>query len=95
MESFLATEGSCVFLQEGIRRMKCHVGKNRVKGQIKPFLIDNSSFLQLRGVQEAVHMLQAWFGSTAYPPALIGFQDFIERAKSMYGWSVLFWPLMW
>lgn len=59
MESFLATEGSCVFLQEGIRRMICHVGKNRVKGQIKPFLIDNSSFLQLRGVQEAVHMLQA------------------------------------
>lgn len=72
-----------------------HTGKSRVKGQIKPFLMDNSSFLQLRGVQEAVCVLQAWFVSTAYPPALMSFEDFIERAKSMYGWSVLFWPLMW
>lgn len=78
----------CVFLKEDIR-MICHVDKSRVKGQIKPFLVDNSSFLQLRGVQEAVHMLQAWSGSTPYPPALRSFEDFIERAKSMNGWSVL------
>lgn len=81
------------FLKEDIR-MICHIDKSRVKGQIKAFLIDNSSFLQLRGVQE-VHMLQAWYGSTSHPPALISFEDFIERAKSMSSWFVLFRPLMW
>lgn len=38
-------------------------------------------------------MAQAWFGSTAYTPSLgvyETFEDFIERAKSMYGLSVLF-----
>lgn len=64
-----------------------HTGKSRVKGQIKPFLIDNSSFLQLRGVQEAVCVLQAWFVNTAYPSALMSFEDFIELKACMAGLS--------
>lgn len=75
--------------------MICHIGKSRVKGQIKPFLIENSSFLQLRGVQEAVDMLQAWYASTAHSPALISLEDFTERAEIVYGWCFLFWALMW
>lgn len=59
-----------------------------MKGQIKPFLLDNSSFLHLQRVARVV-IVQAWFGSIVYTSCLKTFEDFIERAKSMYGLSVL------
>lgn len=61
-----------------------------MKGQIKPFLLDNTSFLHLQRGPRGCRMAQAWFGSTAYTHPLIAFEDLIERAKRMYGLSVLF-----